>query len=372
MAGFVYIMSNPSFQKDLVKIGKSDRDPSIRSSELFTTGVPQSFNIEYYAFVLNHDSLELAVHRSLAKYRFNESREFFNCPIPAAIETIRELAKSELKFEEVFYKDVENIEKEKALRLKEIKSREDERQNTKKSIENSEIIKSLKNDFNYIIEVEIRRNEIIANSKSLYDKLMRSDEYFEFADKLQLLLQSHAKIVAHQIKEKFNQVNWKNDQLKIQSESLKRALQYLLRLRLAEYYYVSESAGDKYWGVVKKGKLDGHVVIIRSHGGYEQGLFIDGKRNNEFLEKDSKNRIWIRNYKDDDNLDSKIVDDNQLIFYKDQDNSSYLNLMQSTSNPNRGSAKIPCTACKQLLRVPSGVSIDVRCPKCGSQWRGLY
>lgn len=372
MAGFVYIMSNPSFQKDLVKIGKSDRDPSIRSSELFTTGVPQSFNIEYYAFVSNHDTLELAVHRRLAKYRFNESREFFNCTIPTAIETIRELANSDLKFEEVLYKDKETIEKEKALRIKEIKSREEERQNSKKSEETSELIKSLENDFNFIIETEIKRNEIIAKSKSLYDRLMRSGGYFEFADKLQLLLRSHAKIVAAQVKEKFNGVNWRNDQLKFQSESLKRALQNLLRIRLAEYYSDSINSGVKYWGIVKKGKLDGHGVILRTDGGYEQGQFIDGKKNSEFLEKDSKNRIWIRNYKDDYVLDSKIVDDGQLVFYKDQDNSSYSNLMRSTLDQNRGSVKIPCTACNQLLRVPSGVTIDVRCPKCGSQWRGLY
>ena len=365
-------MSNPSFQKDLVKIGKSDRDPSIRSGELFTTGVPQSFNIEYYAFVLNHDTLELAVHRRLAKYRFNESREFFNCTIPTAIETIRELANSGLKFEEVFYKDKEAIEKEKVLRLKEIKSREEERQNAKNSIETSGLIKSLENDLNFIIETEIRRNEIIAKSKSLYDKFMRSGKYFEFADKLQLLLRSHAKIVVNQVKEKFNEVNWKNDQLKFQSESLKRALRNLLRIRLAEYYSDSTNTGDKYWGVVKKGKLDGYGVILRIDGGYEQGQFIDGKKNSEFLEKDSKNRIWIRNYKNDDVLDSKAVDNEQLVFYKDQDNSSYSNLMQSTSNQNRGAIKIPCTACNQLLRVPSGVTIDVRCPKCGSQWRGLY
>jgi len=365
-------MSNPSFQKDLVKIGKSDRDPSIRSSELFTTGVPQSFNIEYYAFVKNHHALELAVHRRLAKYRFNESREFFICSIHTAIEVIRELANVELKFEEVLYKDKEKIDKEKALKLKEIKEKEDEQQNLKKSTEASEIIKSLKNDLNYIIEGEIRRNEAIAKSKSIYDKLMRRGDYFEFANKLKLLLQSHAEIVVYEIRKKYKEVNWKNDQLKLQSVILKNALRNLLRIRLAEYYSDFISPGVKYWGVVNKNKLDGYGVVAWGDGSYEQGLFVDGKRNGEFVQKDAENLIWIKNYKNDDILDSKNIDDNQLIFYKDQDKSSYLRLMQSASVPNRDSTTIPCITCNQLLRVPLGVTIDIRCPKCGNQWRGLY
>ena len=52
MAGWIYVMSNSSFQQGIVKIGKSERDPSIyRKKELETSGVPSAFCVEYKALV---------------------------------------------------------------------------------------------------------------------------------------------------------------------------------------------------------------------------------------------------------------------------------------------------------------------------------
>lgn len=43
MAGFVYVISNPAFP-NLLKIGKSDRDPSVYiTKELESDGVPEPF-----------------------------------------------------------------------------------------------------------------------------------------------------------------------------------------------------------------------------------------------------------------------------------------------------------------------------------------
>ena len=48
MAGFVYIMSNPSFADGRIKIGKSDRDPEeIGKPALNSTGEPEPFKVEY-------------------------------------------------------------------------------------------------------------------------------------------------------------------------------------------------------------------------------------------------------------------------------------------------------------------------------------
>lgn len=38
--GYVYILTNPSFREDWVKIGKSSRPVDIRSKELDNTAVP--------------------------------------------------------------------------------------------------------------------------------------------------------------------------------------------------------------------------------------------------------------------------------------------------------------------------------------------
>ena len=43
--GYVYILTNPSFKEDWVKIGKSSRPVDIRSKELDNTAVPLPFEI---------------------------------------------------------------------------------------------------------------------------------------------------------------------------------------------------------------------------------------------------------------------------------------------------------------------------------------
>jgi hypothetical protein len=103
MGGFVYVMSNPSFPH-LVKIGKSERDPSIyRRTELDTTGVPTPFKVEYYAFVEDHDVAERRAHDALSQFRNSSNREFFSCSIPKAIYEIRLISGGELKFEQIYF-----------------------------------------------------------------------------------------------------------------------------------------------------------------------------------------------------------------------------------------------------------------------------
>jgi hypothetical protein len=102
MAGFIYIMSNPSFIVGRVKIGKSDRDPmEFRKYELETTGVPEPFKVEYFAFVDDHHSVEKAVHAALEACRGNKLREFFDISVSEAVSIIRGNAK--VHFERSFY-----------------------------------------------------------------------------------------------------------------------------------------------------------------------------------------------------------------------------------------------------------------------------
>lgn len=99
MNGFIYVMSNPSYSGGLLKIGKSKSDPSsFRQEELYTTGVPQPFVIEYSALVEDYNAIEIRVHELLSAHRPNKSREFFNCSIEHAILTIQQISK--IKFEE--------------------------------------------------------------------------------------------------------------------------------------------------------------------------------------------------------------------------------------------------------------------------------
>ena len=118
MSGLVYVMSNPSFVGSTLKIGMSERDPTVfRSEELYSTGVPQPFKVEYYAFVDSPKELEQKIHQLLDRYRRNSSREFFECDVSLAVETIRENAT--IKYEEIFVElDPVKIEAEKEAKKK--------------------------------------------------------------------------------------------------------------------------------------------------------------------------------------------------------------------------------------------------------------
>lgn len=127
MAGFIYIMSNPSFLIGRVKIGKSDRDPEeFRKYELETTGVPESFAVEYYAFVKDHHDVERHVHQKLNHLRPNKQREFFDIPIPKAILLVRSCA--EVIYEKSNYRFPEEIiQIKRQVELKQSKRKERER-----------------------------------------------------------------------------------------------------------------------------------------------------------------------------------------------------------------------------------------------------
>ena len=76
-AGYVYILTNPSFREDWVKIGKSARPVDIRSKELDNTAVPLPFEIF-----------------ATTNYRIRQNREFFNVAPQKALEIFKEIAQT--------------------------------------------------------------------------------------------------------------------------------------------------------------------------------------------------------------------------------------------------------------------------------------
>ena len=106
MKGFLYVMSNP-MHPSLLKIGQTSKDPNIRRSDLNSSGVPEEFIIEYYAFVEDYVQLELEVHTELNEVRYKENREFFEISVQEAVNSIRSVAGDRIEFEKVFYNDSE-------------------------------------------------------------------------------------------------------------------------------------------------------------------------------------------------------------------------------------------------------------------------
>ncbi len=93
--GYVYILTNPSFREDWVKIGKSSRPVDIRSKELYNTAIPLPYEIYATVKTSKYNELEKNIHKmltELADKRINPSREFFNIKPDKALEYLTDLA----------------------------------------------------------------------------------------------------------------------------------------------------------------------------------------------------------------------------------------------------------------------------------------
>ena len=91
-SGFIYILVNPAFRLNFLKIGKTTRLPDSRAEEITNaTGVPMRFYVVYEIKVSNCHLVEKLVHSRLAKYRVANNREFFELPLKDAIAVIEEV-----------------------------------------------------------------------------------------------------------------------------------------------------------------------------------------------------------------------------------------------------------------------------------------
>ncbi len=94
--GYVYILTNPSFREDWIKIGKSSRPVDVRSKELDNTSVPLPFEIYATLRTENFDKIETIIHKQIdlinPDMRIRKGREFFNVHPSKALEIFRMIA----------------------------------------------------------------------------------------------------------------------------------------------------------------------------------------------------------------------------------------------------------------------------------------
>ena len=94
--GYVYILTNPSFKDDIVKIGLTSGTVEKRMKELHTTGVPTPF--EKYASIKTskYEEVERFMHHSISLLsegsRVNDNREFFQIGPEKALSFMLEIA----------------------------------------------------------------------------------------------------------------------------------------------------------------------------------------------------------------------------------------------------------------------------------------
>lgn len=93
--GYVYVLTNPSFKDDWVKIGKSQREPEVRGRELYNTAVPLPYEIYATLKTSKFSEAERLIHRSIdriSKLRIAANREFFNIAPEKAYEILCDIA----------------------------------------------------------------------------------------------------------------------------------------------------------------------------------------------------------------------------------------------------------------------------------------
>ena len=106
--GYVYILTNPSFREDWVKIGKSSRPVDVRSKELDNTAVPLPFEIFATMKTTKYNEVEKLVHKTidrLTDLRIRQSREFFNVAPQLALDIFRDIATTIDDAEVTLYQD---------------------------------------------------------------------------------------------------------------------------------------------------------------------------------------------------------------------------------------------------------------------------
>ena len=110
--GYVYILTNPSFREDWVKIGKCSRPVDVRSKELDNTAVPLPFEIFATMKTVKYNEVEKLVHKTidrLTDLRIRQNREFFNVAPQLALDIFRDIASTIDDAEVTLYEDSKPI-----------------------------------------------------------------------------------------------------------------------------------------------------------------------------------------------------------------------------------------------------------------------
>ena len=92
--GYVYVLTNPSFRDDWVKIGKSKRLPEVRGRELYNTAVPLPYEVYATLYTNKYNEAEKMIHKMIDRIsdlRINKSREFFNIPPEDSYEILSDI-----------------------------------------------------------------------------------------------------------------------------------------------------------------------------------------------------------------------------------------------------------------------------------------
>jgi hypothetical protein len=90
--GHVYILSN-YMMPGVYKIGRTKEHPGVRARQLYTSGVPKPFSLEFCVFSPDSVRLEKAMHEAFNENRTCPNREFFSGDLDNICDKLEELHK---------------------------------------------------------------------------------------------------------------------------------------------------------------------------------------------------------------------------------------------------------------------------------------
>ena len=88
VCGWIYVITNKAMP-GLIKVGYTLKDPVLRANELYNTGSPHSYVVQYEVFVHEPREIEQRVHSALSD--FKEAKEQFTCSLGDAVTAIRKV-----------------------------------------------------------------------------------------------------------------------------------------------------------------------------------------------------------------------------------------------------------------------------------------
>lgn len=118
--GFVYILTNPSYKDNIIKIGFT-KDLKSRLAALDRTGVPTPFEPYMTVETAKYKILESVIHRELDKltdFRTRDNREFFEIDPVDAADLLKNLARLIDDAEIVEYGNVSSVEEKSESTIK--------------------------------------------------------------------------------------------------------------------------------------------------------------------------------------------------------------------------------------------------------------
>ena len=102
--GYVYILTNPSFREDWVKIGKTTNMEE-RLRTLYNTSLPLPFEVFATLKTAKYNEAERLVHRYIERFtnlRIEKKREFFNVKPEDALEIFKDVS---LLLDDIYWRE---------------------------------------------------------------------------------------------------------------------------------------------------------------------------------------------------------------------------------------------------------------------------